>query len=48
MTTEVKVSEASGASASLPRWCEEAIDLGFGEMKRVKILVSSKDSKEGR
>ena len=48
MTTKVKVFEASGASASLPGWCEEAMDLSFGEMKRVKTLVSSKDSKEGR
>jgi len=41
----VKVTIASGASASLPRY---AIDLGFGGMKRVKILVFSKGSMEGR
>ena len=45
VTTRVKVSVASRASVSLPGY---AIDLDFGGMKRVKTLVFSKDSKEGR
>jgi len=44
----VKVSIASGASASLPGQWKDVIDLSFEEMKRVKTLVFSKGSKEGR
>ena len=48
MTTKVKVTDALGASASLPGWCEDVMDLDFGEMERVKTLVFSKDNKEER
>ena len=46
--TGVKVSVVLGASAPLPKQCKDAMDLGFEEMKRVKTLVFSKVSKEGR
>ena len=39
--TRVKASVTSGVSASLPGWCEDAMDFDFGEMKRVKALVFS-------
>ena len=42
MTTKVKVSVASGASASLPGQWKDVMDLDFGEMKRVKTLVFQK------
>jgi len=48
VTTGVKVFVASGASASLPGLCKDAMDLDFRGMKRVKTLVISKVSKEGR
>jgi len=44
----VKVSVASGALASLSGQCKDVINLGFGEMKRVKTLLFSKGNKEGR
>jgi len=43
----VKTSIPSGVSASLPRQCEDAMDLSFGEMKRVKALAFS-NSKRGK
>ena len=45
VTTGVKASITLGVSASLPGWCEDAMDLSFGEMKRVKALAFS-NSKE--
>ena len=48
VTTGVKVSVASGASASLPERCKDAMDLSFGEIKKVKTLVFLIVSKEGR
>jgi len=48
VTTGVKVSVASGASASLPGQCKDVMNLDFGEMKRVKTLVFSKGNKEGK
>jgi len=48
VTTIVKVSDASGALASLPGRCKDARNLDFGETKRVKVMVFSKDSKKGR
>ena len=46
VTTRVKVSVASGASASLPERCKDAMDISFGEMKKVKALTFS-NSEEG-
>jgi len=41
ITTGVKASVTLRVSASLLGWCEDAMDLSFGEMKRVKALVFS-------
>ena len=48
ITTRVKVSVASRASASLPGQYKDAMNLSFGEVKGVKTVVISKVSKEGR
>ena len=42
VTTKVKASIASGVSASLPGRCEDAMDLDFEEMKKLKALAFSK------
>jgi len=48
VTTGVKAFDASGVLASLPGQCAGAMNVDFGEMKRMKTLMFLKISKEGR